>query len=316
MKLESHIAALTSAGAPSFLGVEELDDANGDLGLTIEYRQIEKGHCSACFIMAEHQGMFLSGESFDTRVHIVGEAAQGATTFVVPVTGGNGFRAQRHEFGNEDLLLFPSGAEMDIVTSHAAGDLALTVADADLRDAAASLFPGAGLFADPDGQIHPARADRLDAVGAGIGEALSNQRTDLESLSELLVRCIALVADSGCTTDERLERNDAKGKVVARAMEFIESGLARPIRLEDLCRHARVGIRVLQRIFRERLGVSPTQYVKARRLNAARRLLATGISPESSVSEIARRCGYTHLGRFSVDYRSHFGESPRQTLRR
>ena len=316
LNLKTHTANLVSAGAPSFRGVDELDQANRDLGWTIEYRQLEKSHSSACFLMAEHHGILLSGEFFGTPVHIIGEAAHGAFTFVVPITSGNACRAQRHTFGDEDLLLFPSGAEVDMVTSRAAGDLALTVADTDLRDAAAALFPGACLFAELDGQIHPGSADGLSAVGTGITEALSNQRTDPESLSELLARCIALVADSGGATDEKLVRNDAKGQVVARALDFIESRLARPIRLEALCHHARVGIRVLQRVFRERLGVSPTQYIKARRLNAARRLLATGVSPETSVSEIARRCGYAHLGRFSVDYRSHFGESPRQTLRR
>jgi len=317
LNLESHTAALLSAGAPSFHGVEELDAANRDLGWIIEYRQLESGRCSASFLMSEHHGMVFSGESFGTRVHILAEVPRGAFNFVVPITGGDDCQAQGHVFGEEDLLLFPPGSKVDIVTPGAAGDLMLTVADAELQYVAALLFPGSQLFAKPDGQIHPGRAGRLDAVGAGITEAVSGRRTDLESLSELLACCIALVADSaGKATHEKLVGNDAKGKVVARALEIIESHLTEPVRLEDLCRHAGVGVRVLQRVFREHLGVSPKQYIKVRRLNAARRLLASGYPSETTVSEIARQCGYAHLGRFSVDYRSHFGETPRQTLRR
>lgn len=317
MNLESHTAALISGGAPSFSGVEELDAANRDLGWTIEYRQLESGRSSASFLMSEHHGMILSGESFGTRVHIVAEVPRGAFNFVVPITGGDDCQAQGHVFGEEDLLLFPPGSEVDIVTPGAAGDLMLTVADADLQYVAALLFPGSQLFAEPDVQIHPGRSGRLDAVGAGITEAVSDRRTDPESLSELLARCIALVADSASTTtDGKLVGNDAKGKVVAQALEFIEGSFAQAVRLEDLCRHAGVGVRVLQRVFRERLGVSPKQYLKVRRLNAARRLLATESALETTVSQIARQCGYAHLGRFSVDYRSHFGETPRRTLRR
>ena len=35
---------------------------------------------------------------------------------------------------------------------------------------------------------------------------------------------------------------------------------------------------------------------------------------EESVTDIALRCGFTHLGRFSVAYRTRFGESPSETL--
>ena len=108
--------------------------------------------------------------------------------------------------------------------------------------------------------------------------------------------------------------NDAKASVVERAVEYIEEHLEQSIRLEELCRHARVGVRVLQRVFSERLDVSPIEYVKVRRLTAARRLLLAGDGPETTVSAIARKCGFAHLGRFSVDYRQHFGESPRRTL--
>lgn len=316
MDFKTHTVNLISAGATTFRGIEELDDANRELGWTMEYRQIESGRVPAIFLMAEHEGMILSGESFGARVHIFAQAPCGAVSFVVPVAGRGVHRAQRHTFSEDDMLFFPPGSEMNLVTSCGAGDLTLTVPEARFRQAAANLFPTSNLLTDHDGRIVPRQADQLDVVRAGVTAALLGRFTDIESLSELLDRCIAFVAGSVGTVDEKLVRNDARGKVVARALEFIESRFAEPILLDDLCRHAGVGVRVLQRTFRERLDVSPTQYIKVRRLNAARRLLASGAPPETTVSEVALRCGYAHLGRFSVDYRSHFGESPRQSLRR
>ena len=38
--------------------------------------------------------------------------------------------------------------------------------------------------------------------------------------------------------------------------------------------------------------------------------------PEESVTEIAMSWGFSHMGRFSVEYRKRFGEPPSDTLRR
>jgi AraC family ethanolamine operon transcriptional activator len=51
------------------------------------------------------------------------------------------------------------------------------------------------------------------------------------------------------------------------------------------------------------------------RLNAARRDLVRAGAGETSVTTTALRWGFGHFGRFSVDYRRMFGESPIATLR-
>ena len=50
-------------------------------------------------------------------------------------------------------------------------------------------------------------------------------------------------------------------------------------------------------------------------LLSPRRDLFVANPAEASVTRIARRYGFDHLGRFAVDYRSVFGESPSDTLR-
>jgi transcriptional regulator GlxA family with amidase domain len=76
-----------------------------------------------------------------------------------------------------------------------------------------------------------------------------------------------------------------------------------------------VGMRTLQRCFASYFQVSPTDYIKARRLNRARRRLVAADSSSRRVTDIAIQFGLTHMGRFSVEYRSLFGESPREILR-
>ena len=90
--------------------------------------------------------------------------------------------------------------------------------------------------------------------------------------------------------------------------------VAETITLEDLCRRAGVGCRTLQRSFLSYYSIPPFGFLKIYRLNTARRRLVAGNPHENSVTSVASKCGFTHLGRFSVDYRGHFGESPKETL--
>lgn len=115
------------------------------------------------------------------------------------------------------------------------------------------------------------------------------------------------------SSDER-STNGAAAAIAHRAQTFIEERFYDTIRMQDLCAFTGVGLRTLQRCFSSHFQISPTAYIKMRRLYAARRDLVAADPSSHSVSTIAMDNGFSHLGRFSVDYRAHFGESPRETL--
>jgi AraC family ethanolamine operon transcriptional activator len=90
-----------------------------------------------------------------------------------------------------------------------------------------------------------------------------------------------------------------------------------PIRIANICRNVGVSARTLLRAFRAVHGATPYRYLCSLRLLEARRILssATG-DPPPTVTEVATHLGFAELGRFSVAYRSAFGECPSDTLRR
>ena len=105
-------------------------------------------------------------------------------------------------------------------------------------------------------------------------------------------------------------------RAVRRSCDFIDRNLSDPITVQMIAAAADVSVRTLQNQFTEDLRQTPTAYVKNRRLERVRADLADS-RPGSgvTVTEIASRWGFTHLGRFAVTYKSRFGETPSQTLR-
>jgi AraC-like DNA-binding protein len=99
-------------------------------------------------------------------------------------------------------------------------------------------------------------------------------------------------------------------RLVRRARDFIEANLGEALRVSELCRACGVSYKTLERHFARQTGVGPRRYLALARLTRARAMLQAKEFAGLRVADIALRCGFTHLGRFSVEYRRHFGETP------
>ncbi|MFC8124973.1 AraC family transcriptional regulator [Streptomyces sp. NPDC057302] len=102
---------------------------------------------------------------------------------------------------------------------------------------------------------------------------------------------------------------------VKRAMDAVLERPEHPFTPAGLAAEARVGVRWLQEAFRRYVGMSPMAYVRDVRLIRVRDELRAAEPGEISVSEVAHRWGFSHLGRFAEQYHARFGELPSRTLR-
>ena len=100
---------------------------------------------------------------------------------------------------------------------------------------------------------------------------------------------------------------------VKRVLEYIHAYPRRVTSLKGLVEVADVPGRTLIHHFQQFLGSSPVRYARDLRFRRAKAELERA-GPSTTVAEIARQWGFTHLGRFSVDYRRRFGETPSETL--
>jgi AraC-like DNA-binding protein len=107
----------------------------------------------------------------------------------------------------------------------------------------------------------------------------------------------------------------ARNRHVRRVVDLVEAHPERDLTLAELASAAGTTARALQRGFREQVGMSPTAYVRAVRLDRVHVELASGTGT-ASVTDVAMRWGFFHLGRFAQQYRDRFGVLPSETVRR
>ncbi|HSW18874.1 MAG TPA: helix-turn-helix domain-containing protein, partial [Ramlibacter sp.] len=107
----------------------------------------------------------------------------------------------------------------------------------------------------------------------------------------------------------------ARRRVVDRAREMMLSRTSEPASILEICSRIGASPRKLSYCFQDALGISPAKYLRAVRLNNARRDLKQPDGPDTCVQDVAARWGFWHLGQFSLDYKRQFSELPSATLR-
>lgn len=104
-------------------------------------------------------------------------------------------------------------------------------------------------------------------------------------------------------------------RIVRRAQDFLDAQDSPLVRIDDLCQAARTSLSTLERAFQEAFGCNPRRFLILRRMAAVRQELLRA-EPSASVTEVATRWGFFHLGRFAVEYAKLYHERPSDTLHR
>ncbi|MCP1507719.1 AraC-like DNA-binding protein [Pseudomonas marginalis] len=100
-----------------------------------------------------------------------------------------------------------------------------------------------------------------------------------------------------------------------KARDYIHNNARENICLEDIERASGVSRFKVFDGFKKYFGMPPMAYLKKYRLTAVRREILEG-GPVKSLSLLATDWGFNHLGRFAIEYRKLFNETPSSTLHR
>lgn len=98
----------------------------------------------------------------------------------------------------------------------------------------------------------------------------------------------------------------------AQAVAWLKSNYEKPLRVEELAQIARIGVSTFHHHFREMTAMSPVQYQKQLRLQAAR---AQMLTDDLDASSAAIKVGYESVSQFNREYSRLFGQPPMRDIR-
>lgn len=137
---------------------------------------------------------------------------------------------------------------------------------------------------------------------------------DIPFLSDLVQREIVYRLLRGAQ-GERLRAIATLGdqsQRTAKAVAWLRANYAKPLRVEELAEVARMGMSTLHHHFRALTAMSPLQYQKQLRLQAAReRMLIEGLDAASAAFDV----GYESASQFNREYKRFFGQPPMRDIK-
>ena len=93
---------------------------------------------------------------------------------------------------------------------------------------------------------------------------------------------------------------------ISRAIAFIGENLGNVITVSEVAKAAHISVNTLERRFLDILKVTPSGYIKSRRLARAAELLPLC----SSVGEVCEKCGFQDYSNFIAIFKKQFGVTP------
>jgi AraC-like DNA-binding protein len=296
-----------------FNSAEENEETMQRLGVNQQIRQSGKGNFQAHMAARSFDQLELFADRFSTAFSMYLEPPEGMVGFLLPRSISGQFISSGEDTANK-MLYLPTGGGTDIVAPALSGSEAIGIPEERFIEMYETLCPTSNR--PEELSIIEGNTSQLNKLRKAVLTLLAHPELDpgCEQIANLIAQIIAWTSDSSnhweseCFTVKR-ERT----RIAKQAQEYIEENFRDTICIEDLCRITGVGVRTLQRCFKAYFELTVTEYLKNVRLHSAHRELLDTHHSLDTISNIALRNGFSHIGRFSVAYHERFNETPKVT---
>jgi AraC-like DNA-binding protein len=246
------------------------------------------------------------------------ESSTSGTVLVVIAEGGKRLALgdRVYEYGAGQYLvasvdLAVTGQVIDAAPSHptlsfgmtlepsAIAELLLAAGPVDQPRSAGTARPGIAVSDAPD--------ELVDAIVRLL--RLLDRPRDRRALAPLIKREILWRLMTGEQGDlvRQVGVADSSLNHMTRAVQWIRENYTRPFRVEEVAQLSGMSVSAFHRNFHAMTGMTPIQFQKHIRLQAARLLLA---NRPNDVTGVGHRVGYDSPSQFSREYRRQFGAPP------
>ncbi len=286
----------------------------------IQINQLQRGRPINRLKQLSTGNLQLAFASFTGRTHQRGDPPPGRTIALCADQNTDLIWRKKQVDANE-LMIFPTGSELDVVTRNTVNNLFTITMPDDLfssrfkggnRDVCDTLFAKHELLHLPSQEILKIRSlcrNYLHAIDHQ--PKLVRSQVFLRAMEEELLSTLSQALFSSENTLWRPTPKAVK-QPWTKIEEILKTTLNAPIKVSQLSQAAGVSERSLLRLFQKRFGLSPKAYLNRVRLCRVRHELKHS-SGKVRISDVANNWGFWHMGQFAADYRKLFAELPSET---
>ncbi|MGN8121039.1 helix-turn-helix domain-containing protein [Pseudomonas sp. 22082] len=273
-------------------------------GWVQHYQQMSPGHFAGQIRYLDLQGVEVYEEQMNTRVEQNFSAPQGSLAFCF-------------DRSDNALYLLNEESRNIWITPENYQEIAVVFGPEFVQRNGLDVARLEGLFMAPlNGAQNGLFSRWLSSTLTKLSQALD--LPSKEALTQQLLEDCLFILDNAsvCLDGGGLQRRAEERITLKRVGEWAADSPEETLNLLELSRVAGVSLRQLQQTFKAYTGMSPSHWLRLRRLNSARRELLNRSPAETTVAEVAMNWSFWHLGRFSSSYRALFKELPSETLKR
>ncbi len=228
---------------------------------------------------------------------------------------------RKKEVSTNELMIFPTGSELDVVTRNTVNNLfTITMPDDMLgsrfrggdRDVYDTMLAKHEMLRLPSQEIHKVRSlcqNYLQTIDHQ-PKLFRSQMFRSAMEEELLSTLSQAIFSSDNTLWKPVEKSVKQPW--KKIEEILKTTLNKPIKVSELSQATGISERSLLRLFQKRFGLSPKTYLNRVRLCGVRHELKNS-SGKVRISNVANNWGFWHMGQFAADYRKFFAELPSTT---
>jgi AraC family transcriptional regulator, ethanolamine operon transcriptional activator len=288
------------------------------------YEQLDRGRFHGEFREAWLGPLQLVYESVSGPIKYDGRPWRGSRLFFSYLSGEGGFYYDKRRV-EDNLLTTSRWDSVDRVTCSHAAKIVLIAVDEDYLNHFTVEAAGREFFRknEPHPTTYTADPILVKRFQTSVLDVLRSVQLDpsvldipvqRDAIRNNILQDLLSIFVARTDSVSRLPPPCTRAYIVDKAIEFIDSRLSEPVTIADICAAVRVCPRTLCYSFEAVLGVTPSRYLLATRLNRVRRDIITH-SGGVPLQVLAARWGLCHMGRFAHYYRETFGERPSDTMR-
>lgn len=281
----------------------------------LDFRLLSKNNFNVAINAFMGGHIHISRTTLSGTVEQLGLTPKGFRSIAIPVKFSPPFVWLRKKVDNNNILIFPKNGSLDGISYHNFDVYVIDVNELFLLQ-----------LIDDLGYKKAKKIVKGDEQKLRMSQSFSIEFSNLvESffkkehlktsnknvlLNDIFLHLLKYIEFHGeIDTSASLRRRDI---AIIKAVDLINGQTTEMPTIQQICTHSNISERTLEYAFLEKYKVTPSQYIKAVRLNLVRKELIAFKDAPIKISTIAGKYDFWHMGQFAKDFKNQFGVLPSQ----